>query len=261
MTIQEVDVHVTAQGEVPAAARQYATDKIAQLSRYAGQPILFAEVKLRTEQNPAHERPAQAEATLDVNGDPVRAHVAAHDLNEAIDLLEERLRRRLKRHHDHRADKLHRSATGNSNQWRHGDQRANRPPYAERPVDERSIIRHKTFALEPISIDEAAFDLEMLGHDFYLFTELSTGVDGVLAHTEAGRLAWIPARGSATLPANVAAPVDVAGNLPAELSLDDAMERLEVAGERFVFFVNAETGRGNVVYRRFDGHYGLIMPA
>ena len=31
-------------------------------------------------------------------------------------------------------------------------------------------------------------------------------------------------------------------------------------GERFVFFANSTTGRANVLYRRYDGHYGLIAP-
>jgi hypothetical protein len=31
--------------------------------------------------------------------------------------------------------------------------------------------------------------------------------------------------------------------------------------ERGLFFVNVDTGRGNVLYHRFDGHYGLISPA
>ena len=30
---------------------------------------------------------------------------------------------------------------------------------------------------------------------------------------------------------------------------------------RFVLFENAATGRGSVIYRRYDGHYGLIDPA
>jgi Sigma 54 modulation/S30EA ribosomal protein C terminus len=36
--------------------------------------------------------------------------------------------------------------------------------------------------------------------------------------------------------------------------------RLEAAGQPFLFFVNAETGRGNLIYHRYDGHYGLIAP-
>ena len=47
--------------------------------------------------------------------------------------------------------------------------------------------------------------------------------------------------------------------LPA-LDLDEAIERISADGERLVFFENATTGRGNVLYRRYDGHYGLIAP-
>ena len=35
---------------------------------------------------------------------------------------------------------------------------------------------------------------------------------------------------------------------------------LSADGERYVFFVNTGTGRGNVIYHRFDDHYGLIAP-
>jgi hypothetical protein len=44
------------------------------------------------------------------------------------------------------------------------------------------------------------------------------------------------------------------------LGLDEAVERIGAVGEPFVLFENAETGRGNVIYRRYDGHYGLIAP-
>jgi hypothetical protein len=45
------------------------------------------------------------------------------------------------------------------------------------------------------------------------------------------------------------------------LSITGAINRLEAAGQPFLFFVNAETGRGNLIYHRYDGHYGLIAPA
>ena len=45
------------------------------------------------------------------------------------------------------------------------------------------------------------------------------------------------------------------------LALDEAVEWLDVAGEPFVFFGDRDTGRAKVVYRRYDGHYGLVEPA
>jgi hypothetical protein len=50
--------------------------------------------------------------------------------------------------------------------------------------------------------------------------------------------------------------------LPApRLSVREAAERLDAAGPPFTFFTDADTGRGCVVYHRYDGHYGLLVPS
>ena len=43
-----------------------------------------------------------------------------------------------------------------------------------RPADDRTVVRRKTFALRPESIEEALFDLEALDHDFFLFVHADT---------------------------------------------------------------------------------------
>jgi hypothetical protein len=63
------------------------------------------------------------------------------------------------------------------------------------------------------------------------------------------------------VPENCAAPVRASTQRPGEMDLSEAEERLDASHEPFVFFVNVDSGRGNVVYRRYDGHYGLITPA
>ena len=45
------------------------------------------------------------------------------------------------------------------------------------------------------------------------------------------------------------------------MSLEEAALQLELLGHDFFVFTNAETSRTNVLYRRNDGHYGLIEPA
>ncbi len=250
MDVREVEVGVTTRGEVPEAAKEYATDKIAQLTRLTDKPILFAQVKLTLEPNPAHERPAVAEATVDLNGHQVRAHVAAARMEEAVDLLEGRLRRNMARC----AERIDRESL------RYAPERpAHRPDYVERPVDEREVVRHKTFALDPMPWDEAAFDLDMLGHDFYLFTELATGSECVVCHTDDGGTEVLPGTDAAAAALAAAGEV-VVGPVAPELRLDEAEERLDVGHEPFVFFVDGDSRRGQVVYRRFDGHYGLITP-
>jgi len=42
---------------------------------------------------------------------------------------------------------------------------------------------------------------------------------------------------------------------------DQAVTHLDLGGDPFVFYVDAGTGRGRVLYRRYDGNYGLISPA
>jgi len=45
------------------------------------------------------------------------------------------------------------------------------------------------------------------------------------------------------------------------MSVNEATLQLELVGHDFFVFTNAESNRTNVVYRRNDGHYGLIEPA
>jgi ribosomal subunit interface protein len=251
MDVREVEVGVTTRGEVPEAAKEYATEKIAQLARLTDKPILFAQVKLTLEPNPASQRPALAEATLDVNGSQVRAHVAADQFDEAVDLLEGRLRRNIAK----AADRVDRETVRHAPEGRP----PHRPEHLDRPVDEREVVRHKTFALEPMRWDEAAFDLEVLGHDFYLFTELDTGVDCVVTHTDGVGTEVLPGD-DAVAAALTGVPGLHVGPIAPVLGLDEAVERLDVGHEPFVFFVDPDTARGQVVYRRFDGHYGLITP-
>lgn len=262
MDVEQLEVQVTTHGVVPDTVKQYATDKVTQLTRYTNRPILFAQVKLTLETNPRLERPALAEATLDLNGQPVRAHVAGHDLMEAVDLLEDRLRRRLDRH-NHRIDRTqHRAPVATPGEWRHGDLPTQRPEYFDRAVEEREVVRHKTFALEPMTVEEAAFDLDVLSHDFYLFTDLDTDADSVISYADHdGHLELMQAAPEVQVPEQAAMPIRASSVRPPEITLAEAKERLDTGIEAFVFFVNHESGRGNVVYRRYDGHYGLITPA
>lgn len=251
--VEELELIVTTHGVVPEAAKQYASEKITALTRFTRKPILFAQVRLTHEPNPARERPCIVEATLDVNGQAVRGHLAGHDFFEAIDLLDQRLRRQIDRHETRYAGRSHDT----------GPVAPAPVEYTERAVEDREVVRHKTFALTPMRCDEAAFDLEMLGHTFYLYVDVDNGVDSVIFHDhEDDHLALMQATdGAIVVPQPCAADVQPSTMRPPELSLLDAEERLDAGHEPFVFFVNTDTGRGNVVYRRIDGHYGLITPA
>ena len=60
-----------------------------------------------------------------------------------------------------------------------------RPNYFPRPVDERRVIRRKSFTMAPCTLDQAAREMDLLDYDFHLFTEQGTGTAAVLYRTSA----------------------------------------------------------------------------
>jgi len=256
-----VDVQVVRHQQLPGAD-DYAREKITSLLHLAPAPVLFARVRLTKHPDPSVARPVVAQANLDVNGRLVRAQVAGATPREAIDRLEATLRHRLERIAEHWENRRGRMPSTAPHEWRHGTEPAQRPGYFPRPADEREIIRHKTYALSHATIDEAAADLELMDYDFHLFTETATGKDSVLYHDGAAgfRLAQItPSQQTALAPHRV--PVSISPQPAPVLSTAEAITRLALTDLPFVFFLDAERGRGSVLYHRIDGHYGLITSA
>jgi ribosomal subunit interface protein len=257
-TAPPAPVRVTVRGPVGPAVQQYAEQKIGHVCHYAHQPVLSAHVVLTMSTDPARQRPAIAEATLDVTGTFVRAQVAAEEMLEAVDLLEDRLRRRLVQHEDRVRTRHRWIGLATEHEWRHGDLPSQRPEHFPRPAEERQVIRRKTFALEPMTPDEAAFDMELLGHDFLLFTDLSSGQDAVIWRTDGGYR--VQGEVSAAERAGTASPVEFDGPVPT-LTEEEAMRRLDLTGTPFVFYREPAGGRGRVLYLRYDGHCGVITAA
>lgn len=235
-----------------------AVDVVHGAATLAAAPVLRAVVRLTLARDRALERPAAASATLDVNGTVVRASVTAPTVNEAVDLLKYRLHERitrLLRHGDH--ERMTRPPA--DGEWRHGAPTTARPGWFERPPDERRVVRRKTYEPEEATLDEALFDLEVLDHDFHLFRDLGTGQPAVVARNDEGYVLTRLAASDVPVVASAAVTLDPT-NSP-RLTLADAVERLNASGERFVFFHGPDAPDGALLYRRYDGHYGLVEPA
>jgi ribosome-associated translation inhibitor RaiA len=240
-------IAVTTQGEVGAKQVRYARAKIARVTRWISAPVLHARVKLTAAGDPARTRPAMAQATLDVDGQVLRAHVAGHEMTEAIDLLEERLRAQVEMQKDRKLA-LRKRGPGSAEpgEWRHGDLPHHRPPYFPRPVADRRVVRHKSYELLPLTPTEAWEELLRLDQEFHLFCDAVTGEDSVVFRLRDGGAEL------QSLSRPYPAPL---------LEEDQATGRLDLTGEPFLFFRDAASGRGAVVYRRYDGHYGVITPS
>lgn len=252
---------VSTSGKVPEDAGDYAKRKLAALYRAAPRPVIHATCHIEVHNNPAMTRPVEAEGSLDLSGHFVRANVAADTITEAIDFLEDRLRRQLKRLQEISLTKGRRPKVRGDGEWRHGDEPERRPQWRELPVEDRRIERRKTFAVAEMTPDEAVFELEQLDHDFYLFVNIDTHEDNVVERRDDGTYLLSQLRTEDGELDSCVAPIKASETKPPVLTVEEAVQLLDVERVNHVFFENADTDRGNLLYRRFDGHYGLIVPA
>lgn len=253
--IQDVRIQVRVAGPVPPELPELARQKMSAVLRHVGEPVLAVRVLLALAPDPAVPRPAIASGTVSVNGRIVRAEATADTMRNAIDELVSRLRMRLER------------------TWQGGAGPAARRHLpagtkAQQDTGESPVIRLPSVAPGPETPATAARELGLLGYQFYLFTDELTGQDSVIYRTADGyRVASVRPLGGAPVSlvptAEPALPgrITVSEHAAPVLSVPQAITRLDSLGQPFVFFADATTGRGCVLYHRIGGHYGLVVPA
>jgi ribosomal subunit interface protein len=118
-------------------------------------------------------------------------HVAA--LDSALDKVEQQMRRL----HDRRVHRRNgaKGRGSNGGETSSGDAAATMDADVERDTDGPVVVKSKQFAVKPMDVDEAALQMELLGHDFFLFTRAETGSAAVLYRRRDGSLGMIEAAG------------------------------------------------------------------
>jgi hypothetical protein len=253
-------VQAETRGAVPHGAVSFAVDRVSSLLQMASEPVLFARVKLSMAADPAVQRPAVAQVNIDLNGRLIRAQAAGVTLREAAERACDRVRIRLERAARNWAAIRGTRPVMQPGEWRHQSLPSVPLPYYPRPPQDRAVMRRTSYAPVHKTPDEAVADAELLGYDFHLFTEKSTGEDSVVYRAGDGyRLTLAHQRARRLGP--VSPSINVSTTPAPRLTVGGATNRLEAAEQTFLFFVNSLTGRGNLIYHRYDGHYGLIEPA
>ncbi len=256
----EFSVQVTVHGDVPDAAVEHAEQAIESVAAHAPRPILLATCHLQVDGDPARQRPCEARAALDVSGRPVRAHVAAEEMLLAIDQLQARLRRRLADLAETRTDRRRRGGQAGPGEWQRGDLPADRPDFYPRPPEERRVLERATYSPDPIDPDEAAWELYMLDERFHLFVDSATGADALIQRLDDGTWELQEVTPDPQAEARAAITLRVSRAPAPRLDLAAARNVLDLSDAHFVFYVNPSDERGRVLYRRYDGHYGLLEP-
>ena len=255
ITAEPVPVEVTLRGSVEDFAAAYARVKLSSALSVAPGEVIAGHVVLVHRRDPAVRSHAVAEASAQVGGQLLRARSAAPTMTEAIDDLEYRLRRQLVQLRDRSRTRHRWTGVATGHEWRHGDRPRQRMPWYPRPAWTREVVKRKSFASAPMSVDEAAYEMDLLDHDFFLYRDSGSGRPALVHRLPGGGygVQGVEPRGQAV--------TVTAEPPPPRMTEAEARARLEADQEPFVFYVDADTGEGRVLYHRFDGHYGLIRLA
>ena len=150
--------------------KDYAEDKVGKVARILNGLALSTEVELWHERNRSIGEHEIAEVTLFTKGHVLRARESGSDMKSAIDKVAAKLERQARRFKERVVD---RHAGGK------GAQSVSDLPVASDEEEEirASIVMTKSVDLKPMSEEEAILQLELLGHDFFLY---ASEVDGGL---------------------------------------------------------------------------------
>jgi ribosomal subunit interface protein len=170
---------------VPDHYRQHVAEKLAKLERY-DHKIIRTDVELHHEKNPRQNGSCQhIEITCRTRGPVVRSEACADDFYKALDVAADRLERRFRQAADrrriHHGRRTPRSVAEVTAALPATTAEPAEPEDNDEPADGPGrVVREKEHPAKPMSVDQALFEMELVGHDFYLFSDADTGKPSVV---------------------------------------------------------------------------------
>ena len=168
--------------EVTDALHSYVEDKVAKIEKYFNEnQELIAKVNLKV----YREKTAKVEVTIPLGSITLRAEDVSQDMYGSIDLVVDKIERQIRRNKT-KIEKKNRQkvATG----------KIFTADLVEQVEEEVKVVRTKQVDLKPMDIEEAVLQLELLGHDFFIYTDAKDGTTNVLYKREEGDLGLLEVR-------------------------------------------------------------------
>ena len=166
--------------------RDYVEEKIGNSMKVMDIDPLDAEVVLRVEKNRSNPRPCICEVTLRTKGNTIRVEEAEDEMFAAIDVAAAKVLRQLRKYKTKVIDR----------KARPGDESIRTAPTEEGEFDinglmqelsqEDEIVRVKETDFEPMTQEEALIQIDLLGHDFFAYTDRDTNQVNVLYRRKNG---------------------------------------------------------------------------
>jgi len=171
---------------VPDHYRTHVADKLAKVERY-DHKIIRTDVELQHEKNPRQTGRCQhVEITCRTRGPVVRSEACAEDFYKALDIATDRLERRFRQaadrrriHHGRRTPRSVAEATAVAAMAAQAEEGVVEADETEEDGPGR-IVREKEHPAKPMTVDQALFEMELVGHDFFLFSDVDSGKPSVV---------------------------------------------------------------------------------
>lgn len=243
------EIAITTAGQAAEDARELVRHQVAVVLRDLRGRWSAAQVRLTADTSSGTSWPALAQVNLVVDGRPVRAQLGTARWEETSGLLGVRLGEQVARL----------DAPWLPRRWPEPGHRG-RPRPSARPAGQREVVRHKEVRPARCTPDEAALTMDLMDFDAHLFIDSGSGQDSVIHRIgpTGYRMARLGSPAPPVTPPRL--PLTFTPHPVPDLSGDQAVHRLTDTEYPFLFYRDVTSGRGHVLYHRYDGHYGLIRP-
>lgn len=181
-----MDVVVTGRHiEISEGFREHVADKLAKLEKHDHRIIRVA-VEVAHERNPRqHDRAIRVQLTARSRGPVIRAEAAADDKMAAFEQALDKMAAQMRRAADRRRVQRDRRRVSTAQAFADAPlpEEGALAPAAESSTQERSVgpiavmgdgplvVRAKSHTAAPMTLDQALYEMELVGHDFYLFVD------------------------------------------------------------------------------------------
>jgi len=163
--------------EVTPALRDYAEKKILKLERYFTEtPDANVHVNLKVYQ----DKTSKVEVTIPLPNLVLRAEETNNDMYAAIDLITDKLERQIRKHKT-KVNRKFREKGGVKEIF------ATSNGVGTEELEELEVVRTKRFDLKPMDSEEAILQMNMLGHNFFVYTDAETNKTNVVYKRKDGR--------------------------------------------------------------------------
>jgi putative sigma-54 modulation protein len=168
--------------EVTQALRDYVEKKLGRLDKYFDTPPQSANVTLSVVRDQHH-----VEVTIMLPGLLLRAEEREEDMYASIDLVVDKLERQIRKHKT-KVNRKFVKEGGLRNLFVENGAAASEP---EEEEEEFQVVRTKRFTMKPMDVEEAILQMNLLGHDFFVFSNVDTNEINVVYRRDDGKYGLI----------------------------------------------------------------------